>query len=158
MKVTQKAIANCARICVRSTTVEDITKQLAKMKGYRVCGPDLIPIEVWKHMGEQGIVFIEKELNEVIASGIPSSWRRSERTPLIKGKKSHTVQLQRNKAYITHFEGTGADNRPETKVPLHDTIRSCGALRLPCRPTSANRNVWHISQMFRADENRMTWN
>ena len=40
-------------------------------------------------------------------------------------------------------------------VPLHDTIRSCGALRLPC--TSANRNVWRFSRMFRADENRMTW-
>ena len=30
-------------------------------------------------------------------------------------------------------------------VPLHDTIRSRGALRLPC--TSANRNVWHVSRM-----------
>ena len=43
----------------------------------------------------------------------------------------------------------------KVKVPLHITIRSCGALRLPC--TSANRNVWRVSRMFRADENRMTW-
>ena len=42
-----------------------------------------------------------------------------------------------------------------TGVPLHFTIRSCGALRLPC--TSANRNVRRVSRMFRADENRMTW-
>ena len=41
------------------------------------------------------------------------------------------------------------------KVPLHNTIRACGALRLPCTP--ANRNVRHVSRMFRADENRMTW-
>ena len=29
-------------------------------------------------MGEQGVVFLEKELNEVITSGIPSSWRLSQ--------------------------------------------------------------------------------
>ena len=45
---------------------------------------------------------------------------------------------------------------PGLKVPLHNKIRSCGASRLPC--TSVNRNVWRVSRMFRADENRMTWN
>ena len=39
-------------------------------------------------MGEQGIVFLEKGLNEVIQSGIPSSWRLSEQTPLFKGNCS----------------------------------------------------------------------
>ena len=29
-------------------------------------------------------------------------------------------------------------------VPIHDTIRSCGACRLPC--TSANHKVWHVSR------------
>ena len=48
----------------------------------------LIPIEVWENMGEQGIVFLEKELNEVITSGISPSWRLSELTPLFKGKGS----------------------------------------------------------------------
>ena len=70
-------------------TVEEIRNQLAKMKGNKACGPDLIPIEVWKTMGEQGIVFLEKVLNEAITSGVPSSWRLSELTPLfIKGKGS----------------------------------------------------------------------
>ena len=58
------------------------------MKGNKACGPDLIPIEVWKMMGEQGIVFLEKILNEAITCGIPSSWRLSELTPLFKGKGS----------------------------------------------------------------------
>ena len=39
-------------------------------------------------MGEQGIVFLEKELYEIIKSGIPSSWRLSEPTPLFKGKST----------------------------------------------------------------------
>ena len=53
--------------------IEEIRYQLTKMRGNKACGPDLIPIEVWKKMGEQGIVFLEKVLNEVITSGIPSS-------------------------------------------------------------------------------------
>ena len=69
-------------------TVEEIRNQLTKMKGNKECGPDLIPIEVWEKMGEQGIVFLEKVLNEAIISGIPSSWRLSELTPLFKGKGS----------------------------------------------------------------------
>ena len=36
------------------------------------------------------------------------------------------------------------------KVPLHITIRSCGALRLPC--TSANRNVWRVKPGVHAND------
>ena len=39
-------------------------------------------------MGEEGIIFLKKELNEMLTSGIPSSWRLSEVTPLFKGKGS----------------------------------------------------------------------
>ena len=39
------------------------------------------------------------------------------------------------------------------KAPLHYTIRSCGACRLPC--TWANRNVEHVTRMLRPDENRV---
>ena len=69
-------------------SVEEIRNQLTKMKGNKACGPDVIPIEVWKKMGEEGIVFLKKELNEILTSGIPSSWRLSEVTPLFKGKGS----------------------------------------------------------------------
>ena len=69
-------------------TLEEIRNHRTKMKGNKASGPDLIPIEVWKKMGEQGIVCLEKVLNEAITSGIPSSWRLSELTPLFKGKGS----------------------------------------------------------------------
>ena len=58
------------------------------MKVNKACGPDLIHIEVWKKMGEEGIVFLKKELNEMLTYVIPSSWRLSEVTPLFKGKGS----------------------------------------------------------------------
>ena len=48
---------------VSPITVEEIRNLLAMMKGNKACGPDLIPIEVWKNMGEEGIVFLKKELN-----------------------------------------------------------------------------------------------
>ena len=67
-------------------SVEEIRKQLTMMKGNKACGPDMIPIEVWKKMGEEGIVFLKRKLNEILTSGIPSSWRLSEETPLFKGK------------------------------------------------------------------------
>ena len=66
-------------------SVEEIRNQLTKMKGNKACGPDMIPIEVWKKMGEEGIVFLKKELNEILTYGISSSWRLSEITPLFKG-------------------------------------------------------------------------
>ena len=67
-------------------SVEEIRNQLTKMKGNKACGMN--PIEVWKKMGEEGIVFLKKELNEILTSGIPSSWRLREVTPLFKGKGS----------------------------------------------------------------------
>ena len=33
-------------------SVEEIRNQLTKMKGNKACRPDMIPIEVWKKMGE----------------------------------------------------------------------------------------------------------
>ena len=69
-------------------SVEEIRNQLTKMEGNKACGPDMIPIEVWKKMGEEGIVFLKKELNEILTSGIPFSWRLSKVTPLFKGKGS----------------------------------------------------------------------
>ena len=67
-------------------SVEEIRNQLAVLKGNKACGPDMIPIEVGKKMGEEWIVFLKKELNEILTSGIPSSWRLSEVKPLFKGK------------------------------------------------------------------------
>ena len=61
-------------------SVEEISNQLAMMEGNKACDPDLVPIEVWKNMGEEGIVVLENELNEMLTSGIPSSRRLSEVT------------------------------------------------------------------------------
>ena len=51
-------------------SIEEIRNQLAKMKGNKACDPDLIPIEVWKNMGEQGIIFLGIEWNDSIWTAI----------------------------------------------------------------------------------------
>ena len=75
-------LQNVPETAVPPISVEEIRNQLTIMKGNKACGPDMIPIEVWKKMGEEGIVFLKKELNEILTSGIPSSWRLSEVKPL----------------------------------------------------------------------------
>ena len=69
-------------------------------------------------MGEEGIVFLKKKLNEMLTSGLPSLWRLSEVTPLFKGKGS-ILECSNYRGIkiiiITHLEATGMDNRPETK-------------------------------------------
>ena len=74
MKLTRKSnCRKCHKLQEKYPRYPLIRNPLTKMKGNNACGPDPIPIEVWKKMGEQGIAFLEKELNEVITSGILSS-------------------------------------------------------------------------------------
>ena len=69
-------------------TEEEIRKQLNKLKNRRANGPDNLPIELWKFVGDAGIDSLETTLNEVMSRGMPSSWRYSEISPIYKGKGS----------------------------------------------------------------------
>ena len=52
-------------------SVQEIRNQLAKKKGNTAYDPDMSLIGVWKNMVEQGNVFPEKEINELVT---PYSW------------------------------------------------------------------------------------
>ena len=56
---------------VPTMSVQEIRNQLAKKKGNTACDPDMSLIGVWKNMVEQGNVFPEKEINELVT---PYSW------------------------------------------------------------------------------------
>ena len=58
------------------------------MKNRKANGPDNLPIELWKLVGDAGIESLESTMNEVISRGMPSSWRYSEISPIYKGKGS----------------------------------------------------------------------
>ena len=54
------------------------------------CGPDDIPIEVFKVLGDYGLDLLVYLFNEILTSGrIPDAWRKSVITPIFKGKGDH---------------------------------------------------------------------
>ena len=82
--------------CV-SKEVKNIPRRIKKGK---VVGPDELPVEVWKCMGEMGIEFLTRLFNKLlVGERIPEEWRRSVLIPICKKQKGHTVlwKLQRNK-------------------------------------------------------------
>ena len=61
---------------------------LEKLKNRKANGPDNLPIEVWKLVGDAGIESLETTMNEAMDRGMPSSWRYSEISQIYKGKGS----------------------------------------------------------------------
>ena len=55
-----KDLEECEKTCgtIPNVTLEEVGTQLNKMKTGKACGPDQIPIEVWKLLGDEGVVFI----------------------------------------------------------------------------------------------------
>ena len=58
------------------------------MKNRKANGPDNLPIELWKLVGDAGIESLETTMNEVMSRGMPSSWRYSEINTIYKCKGS----------------------------------------------------------------------
>ena len=57
------------------------------MKGGKAMGPDGIPIEVWRCLGERAIVWLTKIFNLIFWSNkMPEEWRRSILVPIFKNK------------------------------------------------------------------------
>ena len=57
------------------------------MKKNKAVGPDELPVEVWKCMGEMGIEFLTKLFNRLLMDErMPEEWRRSVLIPIYKNK------------------------------------------------------------------------
>ena len=57
------------------------------MKVGKALGPDNIPIEVWKCLGEVAIVWLTNLFNSIFRSNkMPNEWRRSTLVPIFKNK------------------------------------------------------------------------
>ena len=57
------------------------------MKKGKAVGPDELPVEVWKCMGEMGIKFLTRLFNRLLmGERIPEEWRRSVLIPIYKNK------------------------------------------------------------------------
>ena len=72
---------------VEEITAAEVKQAMRKMKKNKACGPDGVPVEVWKALGEAGEQLLRKIFNMVLRTGrMPEEWRRSLITPIYKGK------------------------------------------------------------------------
>ena len=66
---------------------EEVKNALKKMKKVEAAGPDELPVEVWKCMGEMWIKFLIRLFNRLlVGERMPEEWRRSVLIPIYKNK------------------------------------------------------------------------
>ncbi|KAK3526810.1 hypothetical protein QTP70_033548 [Hemibagrus guttatus] len=66
---------------------DEVRKALMRMKSGKAVGPDDIPVEVWKCLGEAAVEFLNSLFNRVLESErMPEEWRRSVLVPIFKNK------------------------------------------------------------------------
>ena len=71
----------------RHISKTEVEEALKKMKCGKAVGPDDIPIEVWKCLGEQGITWLTKLFNVILKTKkMPDEWRKSLLVPIFKNK------------------------------------------------------------------------
>ncbi|KAK3528614.1 hypothetical protein QTP70_005345 [Hemibagrus guttatus] len=66
---------------------DEVRKALKRMKSGKAVGPDDIPVDVWKCLGEAAVEFLTSLFNRVLESErMPEEWRRSVLVPIFKNK------------------------------------------------------------------------
>ncbi|KAK3522906.1 hypothetical protein QTP86_007326 [Hemibagrus guttatus] len=66
---------------------DEVRKALKRMKSGKAVGPDDIPVEVWKCLGEAAVEFLASLFNRILESEMmPEEWRRSVLVPIFKNK------------------------------------------------------------------------
>jgi hypothetical protein len=79
---------------VRRMQEAEIGEALKRMKGGKAMGPDGIPIEVWRCLGERAVVWLTKLFNLIFRSNkMPEEWRRSILVPIFKNKEDVQIVL-----------------------------------------------------------------
>ncbi|KAK3516035.1 hypothetical protein QTP70_002420 [Hemibagrus guttatus] len=66
---------------------DEVRKDLKRMKSRNAVGPEDIPLEVWKCLGEAAVEFLTSLFNRVLESErMPEEWRKSVLVPIFKNK------------------------------------------------------------------------
>ena len=72
---------------VNCVSREEIKNAVRRMKKGKAVGPDELPVEVWKCMGEMGIKFLTRLFNRLLmGERMPEEWKRSVFIPIYKSK------------------------------------------------------------------------
>ncbi|KAF3618970.1 putative pre-mRNA-processing factor 6-like [Capsicum annuum] len=71
----------------RRFKVEEVRQAVHRMRRGRATGPDEIPVEFWKFVGEAGVRWLTGLFNEIFRTAkMPEAWRWSTMIPLYKNK------------------------------------------------------------------------
>uniref|UniRef100_A0A7I4XUI9 Reverse transcriptase domain-containing protein n=1 Tax=Haemonchus contortus TaxID=6289 RepID=A0A7I4XUI9_HAECO len=97
----EKFVFRLAKACHRATRDIGIVKSVRNSEGAilrkpgevgKATGPDGVPIEAWKALGEYGVKWLTRFLNTVTAEGrIPDARRRSTIVPIFK-QTGHAIE------------------------------------------------------------------
>ena len=72
---------------VEKISKEEVMENMKRMKNGKAVGPDDIPVEVWKCLGETALEFLTKLYNRTMESErMPEEWRDSILIPIFKNK------------------------------------------------------------------------
>ena len=72
---------------VNCVSREEVKNAVRRMKKGKAVGPDKLPVEVWKCMGEMGIKFLTRVFNRLLmGERMPEEWRRSVLIPIYTNK------------------------------------------------------------------------
>ena len=72
---------------VESISKEEVRENMQRMKNGKAVGPDDIPVDVWKCLGERALKFLTKLYNRTMESErMPEEWRDSVLIPIFKNK------------------------------------------------------------------------
>ena len=72
---------------VESVSKEEVMENMQRTKNGKAVGPDDIPVEVWKCLGESALKFLTKLYNRTMESErMPEEWRDSVLIPIFKNK------------------------------------------------------------------------
>ncbi|XP_046862565.1 uncharacterized protein LOC124456072 [Xenia sp. Carnegie-2017] len=71
---------------VPEITEDEVRRQLKKMKNNKARGPDELPIELGKKLGNTGTEWMTSCCREIMKTGIPEEWRTSRIVPIYKQK------------------------------------------------------------------------
>ena len=71
---------------VNCVSREEVKNALRRMKKGKAVGPDQLPVEVWKCMGEMGIKFLTMFNRLLMGERMPEEWRKTVLIPIYKNK------------------------------------------------------------------------
>ncbi len=142
-----------------SISREEVKKALKKMKKGKATGPDGIPVEVWKSLGDEGIDMLQDLMQKIYEEEkMPNEWRDSVIVPIYKEKGdiqdcgnyrgikllSHTMKLWEKILESRIREETSIGDEQFGFMPGRSTTDAVFALRQLLEKHREKRRGMHV--------------